>query len=538
MRKLTLPFYALFAVFIAISIMRPVPTAGVMHNGNAGHGYTIYAVHQPVVQQLVDLVNANPSFRAQFEAALLEQTPTSYWYGKTLDDMYTFLDEWVMFLPHIDDARLYMDRFYEFAGSGRGRDLAAADPLRSWLYDFMMAVEEFMDSPASAASVPWWTGDARINMADYIVPPGGYVSFNEFFTRRIKPGARPVESPDDPSVFTSPADSSLMKIADRLTSVTTIGVKGENLNIRELLGTDPLSDNFINGKAILCMLNTTDYHWYHAPVPGRIVSQHQLAGLYYGMDGGWVEYFFQHRRGYFIFDTEKFGRVAMVCVGMFTISSVNFVTNEGDLVDKGDILGNFAYGGSAVILLFQPGRVSFSVPLEGRPIHVNMGQSIATAVQPVHTATVNTGLAVRPPSSSASVAAPPLPAPVSLPNIYVQSASLSALKVSPGTPVKVTVNVANRGTVNGSTRIKLYVNGEEDSSQGVTVESGSNRPVYFTVNRSQPGTYDVYIGGARAGSFTVEEAIDPIIILFISLSLVLLALVMAVIMIARRKPQT
>ena len=302
--------------------MRPVPTAGVMHNGNTGHGYTIYAIHQPVVQQLVELVNTNPSFHAEFEAALLEQTPTSYWYGKTLDDMYTFLDKWVVFLPHIDDARLYMDRFYEFAGSGRGRDLAAADPLKSWLYDFMMAVEEFMDSPASAASVPWWTGDARINMADYIVPPGGYVSFNEFFTRRIKPGTRPVESPDDPSVFTSPADSSLMKIADRLTSVTTIGVKGENLNIRELLGTDPLSDNFINGKAILCMLNTTDYHWYHAPVPGRIVSQHQLAGLYYGMDGGWVEYFFQHRRGYFIFDTEKFGRVAMVCVGMFTISSV------------------------------------------------------------------------------------------------------------------------------------------------------------------------------------------------------------------------
>jgi len=304
-----------------------------------------------------------------------------------------------------------------------------------------------------------------------------------------------------------------------------------------MLGNDPLADDFINGKAILCMLNTTDYHWYHAPVPGRIVSQHQLGGLYYGMDGGWVEYFFQHRRGYFIFDTEKFGRVAMVCVGMFTISSVNFVTSEGDLVNKGDLLGNFAYGGSAVILLFQPGRVSFTVPLEGRPVHVNMGQKIAMAVlpvQPIQAATVNTGISTRPPSSSASVMVPPPQAPVALSNIYVKSASLSASKVSPGTPVTVTANVANSGIANGSTNLKLYVNSEEDSSQGVTVESGGSRPVYFTVSRNERGTYTIYIGGVQAGSFMVEDVVDPNIILYISLSLIFLAFVFGMIMLVRR----
>jgi hypothetical protein len=107
--------------------------------------------------------------------------------------------------------------------------------------------------------------------------------------------------------------------------------------------------------------------------------------------------------------------------------------------------------------------------------------------------------------------------------------------VAPGTPIKVTANVANRGTVNGSIRIKLYVNGEEDSSQGVTVESGGNLPVHFTVSRSQPGTYTVYIGGVQAGDFTVDDAIDPNIILLISLSLIAISLMLAVMMIARRK---
>jgi hypothetical protein len=101
--------------------------------------------------------------------------------------------------------------------------------------------------------------------------------------------------------------------------------------------------------------------------------------------------------------------------------------------------------------------------------------------------------------------------------------------------VTVTANIANRGTTNGSTRLKLYVNGEEDSSQGVTVESGGKRPVYFTVSRNQPGTYDVYIGGTQAGRFTVEAAIDPNMILFISLSLIAISLILGVLMIAKRK---
>jgi len=125
--------------------------------------------------------------------------------------------------------------------------------------------------------------------------------------------------------------------------------------------------------------------------------------------------------------------------------------------------------------------------------------------------------------------------PLSLPNIQIQSASLSASKILPGTPVKVIVKVANRGTVNGTTRIKLYVNGEEDSSQSVTVESSGNRHVYFTVNRNQPGTYDVYVGGVQAGTFMIENEIDPNIILLCSCALILISLALGIVYIMRRR---
>lgn len=347
------------------------------------------------------------------------------------------------------------------------------------------------------------------------------------------PGVRPIDFSDDPAVFTSPADSSFMNISDRLTSATTVGVKGENLNIYELLGNAPLSKVFINGKAVLCMLNTTDYHRYHAPVPGRIISQRQMAGLYYGMDGGWVEYFFQHRRGYFILNTERFGYVAMVCVGMFTISSVNFYTIQGQTVKKGDEMGNFAYGGSAIVLLFEPGSVAFTVPLNGPPLHVRMGEMLARATSNPNNIPEEIKYPNIPRSSSSVPAL--TQAPVLLSNIVVQSASLSATKVAPGIPVGVNVTAANRGMADGVVKLKLYVNGNEESSKSIQVAAGDNEQITFNISRDTPGMYSIYVGGVSAGSFVVERPGVDLIIAYLSTAMLILVLALGVIFLMKRK---
>lgn len=125
-------------------------------------------------------------------------------------------------------------------------------------------------------------------------------------------------------------------------------------------------------------------------------------------------------------------------------------------------------------------------------------------------------------------------APVKLANISIKSASLSSTKVTPGTPVIVTANIANTSAVNGTSMIKVYVNGQEDASQGVAVNSGSTSRVTFNVSRNEPGTYTVYVGGTQAGSFTVEQ-FTPDTILFISGALVFFALVIGVIYMIRRQ---
>jgi hypothetical protein len=122
--------------------------------------------------------------------------------------------------------------------------------------------------------------------------------------------------------------------------------------------------------------------------------------------------------------------------------------------------------------------------------------------------------------------------------VSVRSASLSATKVASGTTITVTADVVNTSTVNGSSSIKVYVNGEMEHSQGVTVKSGSSTPVTFTVSRNEPGAYTVYVGGVSAGSFTVNEMADSNIILYISGALIFIALAAgAVYFVRRRQPE-
>ncbi len=128
----------------------------------------------------------------------------------------------------------------------------------------------------------------------------------------------------------------------------------------------------------------------------------------------------------------------------------------------------------------------------------------------------------------------PQQAPVALSAISVKSAYLSATKVAPGEPVMITANVANTGTASGSSSIQLYINGEVDSTQGVRINSGSSKSITFTISRDEPGTYIVYVDGAAAGSFTVEQPV-PDTILAISTGMVLLAFILGVIYVTRRK---
>lgn len=123
---------------------------------------------------------------------------------------------------------------------------------------------------------------------------------------------------------------------------------------------------------------------------------------------------------------------------------------------------------------------------------------------------------------------------IALGNLQIVSAGLSDSIVAPGAPVTVTADIINRGMAGGSKKITLYVNGQEEATQGTTVNKGGSTTLTFSLSRSEPGDYIVYVDDTRAGSFKVEAFRSSDIILWLSMACVLTALALGVIMLRRR----
>ena len=137
------------------------------------------------------------------------------------------------------------------------------------------------------------------------------------------------------------------------------------------------------------------------------------------------------------------------------------------------------------------------------------------------------------PVGASNIALPPQP--VALPSLHVQSASLSASSVEPGSPVSVNAVIANSGAVNGNMKVVVYVNGQEETSRGIVVEKGGTLPIKFTLTRTEPGTYSVYVGGVSAGSFSVGDSAGSNSVLFISAGLLVVFVVGVLVLVRRRR---
>ena len=301
------------------------------------------------------------------------------WKGKSIKDMLAFFESWLDSVPTPqNDGFGYYRLFYDLCYNNLyAVQFVETEPWLSWTRDFTKARGEKMDSPVDPKIIDQWKEFLGKQWDDYIVPEGGFKTFNQFFTRRITDKARPVFGDD--TILAAPADSLINAINSNLTATTRINTKyEESLNIGQLLDGSEHAGAFNGGTAISCVLLPTVYHWYHAPVGGTVIESRAIPGTSFGMNGGFYTFanngnfggykasfgvFGIYHRGYYIIETEKYGLVAMIPVGLDDVNSVNFAPQVGDIpeknpakkIKKGEPLGYFAYGGSVVILLFEPG---------------------------------------------------------------------------------------------------------------------------------------------------------------------------------------
>ena len=350
----------------------------------------------PPVQQLKEIYSENEDFqrvvKEMFEHLqdMPDGTPNP-WQGKDIEDLYAFLNEWFYFLPSTTNG---LDRIIEFSmlyyHNPHGMKFILEEPGYSWSLNFIEQRGKFMDSPESVKGIAAWLSDTSIKHEDFEAPTGGFTSFNDFFTRSLKPGARKIDGFYDNAVVVSPADGVINMINNDLQMDTQIPTKGQmTLNLNALLGNSQYAKAFVGGTALAVFLKPDNYHHYHAPVTGVVVeSKEKVGDRLFGMpdipdmiNNGNVAYnkdysvFENFKHGYLIIETEEFGYVGMIPIGLQTIGSVVFeehlknVSNEAPLrIYKGDKVGHFAYGGSTVLLIFQKGIFSAMNIQQGQQI--------------------------------------------------------------------------------------------------------------------------------------------------------------------------
>jgi len=277
---------------------------------------------------------------------------------------------------------------------------AALKPLSAWMVRFADALGLFMDTPESLTveSLQSFNDSPTYNMSDYIVPHGGWKSFNQFFARNFKPGMRPVAAVADSNIIISPADSTFAGQWE-IRRDSQITVKNLHWSVNELLEGSPYKDRFINGQFMHAFLSPTDYHRQHAPVGGTVLEarvipgqvyfevvaepisgdaqgSHQLAAkrIFNGLDN--TGYQFAQSRGLIVLDT-AIGLIAILPIGMCQVSSVILTAEVGVTLRKGEEMSYFQFGGSDIVMLFEAkSNVCFNAQLG---VHYKMGTKIAQA---------------------------------------------------------------------------------------------------------------------------------------------------------------
>jgi phosphatidylserine decarboxylase len=221
----------------------------------------------------------------------------------------------------------------------------------------------------------WFSPDAGkyVDMSLFVCEPDepyyGYKSWNDFFTRRFKPGMRPVAGPADPGIVVSACEATPYQLQSKAKLLDTFWIKAQPYSLRDMFteNRSDLAERFVGGTVYQAFLNAYNFHRWHAPVSGTIVEAYNVPGTYYadapseGIDPagpnnsqGFITAV--ATRAVIVIDTgvKGLGTVACIFVGMAEISSCVIGVRAGRAVTKGEELGCFQYGGSTHCVIFEP----------------------------------------------------------------------------------------------------------------------------------------------------------------------------------------
>jgi len=212
-------------------------------------------------------------------------------------------------------------------------------------------------------------------------PTDSYRSLDAFFSRKLRADARPINQ--NTCSLVSPADGRLL--AYDLNDDTSFFIKGHEVKLDQLIGASQITADLKGGKALVIRLAPKDYHRFHFPCGGRVISSYKIPGLLesvhpIALSAGAKS--FANKRQVTLIRSDSFGEIYMVEIGALTIGTI--VQNDvSDNVRKAQEKGYFRFGGSTVALFWGKEGPAIDVDLienskNGIETLVRMGSQVAS----------------------------------------------------------------------------------------------------------------------------------------------------------------
>lgn len=207
-----------------------------------------------------------------------------------------------------------------------------------------------------------------------------FTSYNDFFTRRLRPEARPVDA--SPEAFISPCDARLSVYP--ITQEGTFCIKHTQYTLPQLLDDTLLAQRFEGGMLWMYRLCVDDYHRYIYPVDAKKSRNVHIPGIFHTVNpiaNDHYPIYKENTREYCLLKTEKFDTLLMMEVGALLVGKIENRTQGQEIVHRGEEKGNFAFGGSTIIVLTREGTVLPEMRFvehtrEGIETKVKMGERV------------------------------------------------------------------------------------------------------------------------------------------------------------------
>lgn len=217
--------------------------------------------------------------------------------------------------------------------------------------------------PSSAKEIPAFVEEYGINMKECQKSVDEFTSFNDFFYRQLKPGARPLCGEGQVAF---PADARHKGWQDA-SQMQGVFVKGQVFDLAALLGSEELATKYAHGAVVLSRLCPVDYHRFHFPAAGVPEAARLIPGPLASVSPyclrDKLSWLWTNKRELTVLHTPDMGDVLLLAVGATGVGAIFQTYTAGQEVQKGDEQGYFAFGGSTVMCFFEPGRVQLAEDL-------------------------------------------------------------------------------------------------------------------------------------------------------------------------------